>query len=245
MTIKAVVFDAYGTLYDTHSVESTVEQAFPDRGELITQLWRIKQLEYSWLRSLMGTYQDFGAMTRDALVYTLECLGLAHDAAVLDRLFDSYQRLEPYPEAAATLEALHGVKRAILSNGSPAMLSDLTKNSGFDRLLDDVISVDAAKTFKPSPKTYALVGPRLDVEPDEVLFVSSNPWDVAGAKAFGFNVAWIERVPRDIMHRELAQTGPLPAPTFYKALRTQMDVLGHEPDHRIASLSPLVDIVRG
>ncbi|WP_322513957.1 haloacid dehalogenase type II [Rhodopseudomonas palustris] len=243
MTIKAVVFDAYGTLYDIQSVASVTEQAFPGYGDVITQVWRIKQLEYTWLRSLMGTYEDFGVVTRDSLAYTLDCLGLDDGGAAPRRIFDKYLHLDPYPDAVAALTALRGRKLAILSNGSPDMLGALTRNTGLDGLLDDVISVDAAKVFKPDPAAYALAETRLGVTPREVLFVSSNPWDVAGAKAFGFTVAWIERVSRETMARELARSGPLPPLTIFKALRTQMDVLGFEPDYRIASLSELSEVV--
>jgi len=243
MTIKAVVFDAYGTLYDIQSVAAVTERQFPGRGELITQLWRIKQLEYTWLRSLMGAYQDFGVVTRDSLAYTLDCLGLSASADAFATIFDKYLHLDLYPEAMAALGALRGRKLAILSNGSPEMLGALTQNSGLDRVLDDVISVDAAKVFKPNPAAYALAEARLGVAPDEALFVSSNPWDAAGAKAFGFNVAWIERVSREAMARDLAQGGALPPLTLFKALRTQMDVLGHQPDHRIGSLAELTALV--
>ena len=243
MTIKAVVFDAYGTLYDIQSVAAVTEREFPGRGELITQLWRIKQLEYTWLRSLMGNYEDFAVVTRDSLAYALDCLGLDSGGGAFERIFDKYLHLELYPEADAALAALRGTKLAILSNGSPEMLGALTRNTGLDRVLDDVISVDAARVFKPSPKAYALAETRLGLAPRDMLFVSSNPWDVSGAKAFGFNVAWIERVSREAMARELRSPGPLPPQTLFKALRTQMDVLGLEPDHRIASLTPLLEIV--
>ncbi|RJF70700.1 haloacid dehalogenase type II [Rhodopseudomonas palustris] len=243
MTIKAVVFDAYGTLYDIQSVAAVTEREFAGRGELITQLWRIKQLEYTWLRSLMGTYEDFEVVTRDSLAYTLDCLGLEGSGGAFERIFDKYLHLDLYPEASAALASLRGTKLAILSNGSPSMLGALTQNTGLDRVLDDVISVDDARVFKPSSRAYALAETRLGVAPRDALFVSSNPWDVAGAKAFGFNVAWIERVPREAMARELRHGGALPPQTLFKALRTQMDVLGFEPDHRIASLAALVDIV--
>jgi len=243
MTIKAVVFDAYGTLYDIQSVAAVTEQEFPGHGEVITQVWRIKQLEYTWLRSLMGTYRDFAAVTRESLAYTLDCLGLSCGDDVFQRIFDKYLHLDLYPEAISALESLRGRKLAILSNGSPAMLGALTKNTGLDRVLDDVISVDAAKVFKPNPAAYGLAEARLGVKPNEMLFVSSNPWDAAGAKSFGFNVAWIERVPRAAMAAELATPGPLAPITMFKALRTQMDHLGFAPDHRIGSLSELARVI--
>lgn len=243
MPIAAVVFDAYGTLYDIQSVAAVTETEFPGYGEVITQLWRIKQLEYTWLRSQMGTYEDFAVVTRDSLAYTLDCLGIEASGGAFERIFAKYLDLALYPEALAALDALAPCKRAILSNGSPEMLGALTRNTGLDHVLDDVISVDAAKVFKPHPRAYALAEARLGVTPREMLFVSSNPWDVAGAKAFGFTVAWIERVSREAMARELRRPGPLPPQTLFKALRTQMDVLGFEPDHRIGSLAALADIV--
>jgi 2-haloacid dehalogenase len=239
MTINAVVFDAYGTLYDIQSVAAVTEQAFPGHGEIITQVWRIKQLEYTWLRSLMGNYVDFAGVTRDALVYTLRILGLAHDEAVLTRLMDRYLHLELYPDALAALGAMTDRTLAILSNGSPDMLNALVHNSGLDRLLNATISVDANGIFKPSPDAYALIESELGVPPAEVLFVSSNPWDACGAKSFGLNVAWIERVTPEAMALA-CPTSDLVAPlTMFKALRTQMDELGLAPDYRIRALSDL------
>ena len=194
MTIKAVVFDAYGTLYDVQSVADVTEDAFPGYGDIITQVWRIKQLEYTWLRSLMRQYRDFSDVTRDALAYTLDSLGLEYDDDSFARIIDKYLHLDLYPDALAALSAMKDRKLAILSNGSPDMLDALVRNSGLDQLLDAVISVDAKKTFKPSPEAYMLIEEVLHVPPSEVLFISSNPWDACGAKAFGLNVAWIERV---------------------------------------------------
>src|SRR5437764_6499585 len=157
MTIKAVVFDAYGTLFDIQSVAAVTEQAFPGYGEIITQVWRIKQLEYTWLRSLMGRYTDFAGVTAESLAYALRVLGLSHDDAAFARIIDKYLHLDLYPDALAALSAMKDRKLAILSNGSPDMLNALVANSGLDRLLDAVLSVDAGKTFKPSPVAYALV----------------------------------------------------------------------------------------
>ena len=243
MPFKAVVFDAYGTLYDVQSVAAVTEQAFPGHGDIVTQIWRIKQLEYTWLRSLMQRYEDFAAVTRDSLVYTLRVLGLRPDAATLDRIIAKYLDLDPYPDAHAALAAMKGHRLAILSNGSPAMLDGLVKASGFDTLLNAVISVDAHKIFKPSPRAYALIEETIGLAPDDVLFVSSNPWDVCGAKAFGLNVAWIERVSPDAMAAACIKTDLVTPLTMFKALRTQMDELGFAPDYRIAALSELPEIV--
>ncbi|WP_315721822.1 MULTISPECIES: haloacid dehalogenase type II [unclassified Bradyrhizobium] len=240
---KAVVFDAYGTLYDIQSVAAVTEQAFPGHGDLITQIWRIKQLEYTWLRSLMQRYQDFAVVTRESLIYTLRILGLQADAGTLDRIIAKYLDLDPYPDAQTALAAMKDHRLAILSNGSPAMLDGLVKASGFDTLLDAVVSVDAHKIFKPSPQAYALIEETLGLPPAEVLFVSSNPWDVCGAKAFGLNVAWIERVNPEAMAAACVKTDLVAPLTLFKALRTQMDELGFAPDYRIAALSELPEIV--
>jgi 2-haloacid dehalogenase len=237
--MKAVVFDAYGTLYDVQSVAAVTEQAFPGYGELITQIWRIKQLEYSWLRSLMRRYEDFSLITRQSLAYTLRVLGLQHEARVFDQIMDKYLHLDLYPDAVAALAAMRGRKLAILSNGSTDMLNALVRNSGLDRVLDATISIDSAKTFKPSPDAYALVETKFGVPPSEVLFVSSNPWDACGAKAFGFHVAWIERVTPEAMALACVRSDLMAPLTLYKALRTQMDELGFEPDHRIRTLAEL------
>ncbi|HEV7599118.1 MAG TPA: haloacid dehalogenase type II [Bradyrhizobium sp.] len=243
MTIKAVVFDAYGTLFDIQSVAAVTEQAFPGYGEIITQIWRIKQLEYTWLRSLMRRYEDFSVITRESLAYTLKVLGLKHDAQVFERIMDKYLHLDLYPDAAATLAAMQDRKLAILSNGSPDMLNALVRNSGLTHVLDATISVDAQKIFKPSPDAYALIESTLGVAPAEVLFVSSNPWDACGAKAFGLKVAWIERVTPEAMALACVKNDLVPPLTLFKAIRMQMDELGLEPDYRIRALAELPELV--
>jgi 2-haloacid dehalogenase len=243
MTIKAVVFDAYGTLYDVQSVAAVTEEAFPGYGEMITQVWRIKQLEYTWLRSLMRRYQDFSVITADSLAYTLGVLGLKHDAGVFERIMEKYLHLDLYPDAAAALAALRGRKLAILSNGSPGMLNALVHNSGLDRVLDATISIDSRKIFKPAPDAYTLIESVLRVPPAEVLFVSSNPWDACGAKSFGLNVAWIERVTPEAMALACVKNDSVAPLTMFKAIRTQMDELGLEPDYRIHALAELPALV--
>jgi 2-haloacid dehalogenase len=243
VTIKAVVFDAYGTLYDIQSVATVTEQTFPGYGDIITQIWRIKQLEYTWFRSLMRRYEDFSVVTRESLAYTLRVLGLAPDAAAFDRIMDKYLHLDLYPDAISTLTALKGRRLAILSNGSSDMLNALVKNSGLDRVLDATISVDQKRIFKPAPEAYTLIESNLGVRPAEVLFVSSNPWDACGAKAFGLNVAWIERVTPQVMAEACVKSDVVPPLTMFKALRTQMDELGLTPDHRIRALSELPNIL--
>jgi 2-haloacid dehalogenase len=243
MTIKAVVFDAYGTLYDIQSVASVTEAAFPGYGEIITQVWRIKQLEYTWLRSLMRRYEDFSVITRDSLAYTLKILGLPYDDAAFERLMDKYLHLDLYPDAMAALAAMKDRKLAILSNGSTGMLTALVANSGLDRVLDATISIDSQKIFKPAPEAYTLIEARLGVPPAEVLFISSNPWDACGAKAFGLNVAWIERVTPEAMAQACVRNDLVTPLTMFKAIRTQMDELGLEPDYRIHALAQLPQLV--
>jgi 2-haloacid dehalogenase len=245
MSIKAVVFDAYGTLYDIQSVAYVTEEAFPGYGEIITQIWRIKQLEYTWLRSLMRRYEDFSAVTRESLAYTLKVLGLKNGADVFERIMEKYLHLDLYPDAMAALAAMQGRKLAILSNGSPGMLGALVRNSGLDRVLDATISVDAQKIFKPSPDAYTLIEMTLGVAPADVLFVSSNPWDACGAKAFGLKVAWIERVTPEAMALACVKNDVVPPLTLFKVIRTQMDELGLQPDYRIRALGELPGLVAG
>lgn len=243
MTIKALVFDAYGTLYDVQSVAAVTDEAFPGHGEMISQIWRMKQLEYTWLRSLMGRYEDFEVITRDTLTYTLGVLGLKPSAGIFDRIMDKYVHLDLYPDAKDALAALKGYKLAILSNGSTDMLNALVRNTGLDKILDATISIDSKKIFKPSPNAYTLVEEQLGVKPNEVLFVSSNPFDACGAKAFGLNVAWIERVTPEAMASECKTTDMVRPLTMFRAMRMQMDQFGLEPDHRVKGLSGLPGVL--
>ena len=191
-SIRGYVFDAYGTLFDVHSVAEAGRAITADPATLST-LWRQKQLEYTWLRALMGTYVDFWAVTEGALRHTLRRLGLTPSAAEVRRLMDAYLSLACFPEVPAALERLAGRPRAVLSNGSPAMLTAAVASSGLGKYLDHVISVDAVRTYKPSPVVYALGPGTLGIPASDLLFVSSNPWDVAGARAFGYQAAWCNR----------------------------------------------------
>ncbi len=191
--IRGYVFDAYGTLFDVHSVVEA-GRAVTDDPIALSTMWRQKQLEYTWLRALMGRYEDFWAVTEAALRYAIRRLGLRASEADVRRLLDAYLTLAPFPEVKVAIERLHGGIRAILSNGSPRMLEAAVASSGLGPYLQHVISVDAVKTYKPSPQVYAL-GPRtLGIPAGELLFVSSNAWDVVGAKAFGYQVAWCNRL---------------------------------------------------
>jgi 2-haloacid dehalogenase len=191
MPLEALVFDAYGTLFDVHSVARRSEAFWPGKGAALSQLWRAKQLEYTWLRSLMRRYVPFSQVTREALEYACASLGLALDAARTQALMQEYQRLATYPEVPGALAALK-TRKAILSNGSPDMLEPLVRQSGL--ALDAVLSVDEVKVFKPAPEVYQLAVDRLGVEKEAIGFVSSNCWDALGAKSFGFRVFWINRL---------------------------------------------------
>ena len=241
--IEAVVFDAYGTLYDVQSVAAITEEALPGCGEIITQIWRIKQLEYSWLRSLMRRYQDFSVITRESLAYTLRVLGLEYDSDLFERIVGKYLELELYPDVMPTLSAMQSRKLAILSNGSPVMLETLVRNSGLDRMLDATISIDSQRLFKPAPEAYSLIESILGVPPADVLFISSNPWDACGAKAFGLNVAWIERVTPEAMALAFVKSDVVSPLTMFNAIRTQIDELGLKPDYRIHALSELPGLI--
>ena len=190
--IRGYVFDAYGTLFDVHSVVEAGRVITGDPVALST-MWRQKQLEYTWLRALMGTYADFWVVTEAALRYTIGRLGLTASEAQVRQLMEAYLSLACFPEVKAALRQLAGRPRAVLSNGAPSMLAAAVSASGLTPLLEHVISVDRVKTYKPSPLVYALGPETLGVSAGELLFVSSNGWDVAGAKAFGYQVVWCNR----------------------------------------------------
>ncbi|MGA8033644.1 MAG: haloacid dehalogenase type II [Casimicrobiaceae bacterium] len=194
---SAFVFDAYGTLFDVQSISALAEEFAPRQGGILTQLWRTKQLEYSWLQSLMlsptQAREDFSALTAHALDYALSQLTIALDADARARLLDGYRALAPYPDAAPALESLAPRPRWILSNGTRAMLDPLIAGSALAPHVDGVLSVDAAGVYKPSPRVYQLAVDRLRVVPAGIGFVSSNGWDATGAKAFGFTTYWINR----------------------------------------------------
>jgi 2-haloacid dehalogenase len=189
---RGYVFDAYGTLFDVHSVVEA-GRALTNDPATLSATWRQKQLEYTWLRALMGRYEDFWAVTEAALRYTIRRLGLQAAEPQIRRLMDAYLSLACFPEVPGALARLQGRPRAILSNGSPRMLQAAVASSGLASHFDHVLSVDAVRTYKPSPAVYALAPRALGVPADELLFVSSNAWDVAGAKAFGYRVAWCNR----------------------------------------------------
>ena len=188
MPPEAFVFDAYGTLYDVYSVAARCESCWPGKGAQLSQLWRAKQLEYTWQRSLMQRYAPFSTVTREALAYSCEALQLELSVAQMEALMSEYLSLSLYPDVVQTVQNLNS-KKAILSNGSPDILLPLVKNSGLE--LDAVISVDELKVFKPAPEVYELAVKKLGTK--DIGFVSSNCWDAIGAKSYGFQVYWINR----------------------------------------------------
>ncbi len=191
--IEGIALDAYGTLYDVYSVERKCEEAYPGSGVNISRLWRQKQLEYSWLRTLMDRYETFWHVTEDALRYTLAELGLAANEGKIEALMASYLELEMYPEVVEALKRFGRRKKAILTNGNLEMIEPLVRRTELDRHLDACLSADETGSFKTRPDVYQLAVDRLGIAKERMLFVSSNGWDVAGAKAFGFTVGWINR----------------------------------------------------
>jgi 2-haloacid dehalogenase len=189
---RAFVFDAYGTLFDVHSVVEAARAVTPDPHAL-SLLWRQKQLEYTWLRSLMGRYQDFWLVTGQALRFALRRLGITAGESQIEALMSAYLTLSPFPEVPAALRALRGRPLAVLSNGSPRMLESAVRSSGLGAAFDHVLSVDAVGVYKPSPLVYDLAVRAFGLPASEILFVSSNAWDVAGAGAYGFRTCWCNR----------------------------------------------------
>jgi 2-haloacid dehalogenase len=191
--IQAFVFDAYGTLFDPLSLRTRADELFAGRGAELCQLWRAKQLEYSWLRTLMQRYQDFWQITKDALAFACQALQLSCREQQRADLLDGYLRLETFPDVAAALQRLSGRRLAILSNGSPQMLRSVVECNGLASLFQFVLSVDTLKLFKPHPSVYQLAVDRLRLPKESIGFVSSNYWDIAGAASFGFQTFWLNR----------------------------------------------------
>ena len=203
MKIKAVVFDAYGTLFDVYSIQVLADSLYPGHGADIAVKWRDKQIEYTRLitqsdpHNIAGSqyFRPFWELTQLSLLYTLDRLRLSHQAGQVEQLMDQYAKLNPFPENLEVLETIkaQGLTTAILSNGSMDMLTSAVKSAGMQNVLDHVISVDPIRLFKTSPESYGLVQKNIPIEKDEILFVSSNAWDALGATWFGFKTHWVNR----------------------------------------------------
>jgi len=222
--VDALVFDAYGTLFDVQSVAAQAQRLFPGHGAALSQLWRSKQLEYTWLQSLMQSAtqrrEDFAAITAHALDYATQALGLPLAAAARHRLLDAYLDLTAFPDAVAALEQLGPLPRLILSNGTRGMLEPLAAATGIAAHIDAILSVDTVDVYKPSPRVYQLAADHLKLPPARIGFVSSNGWDAVGAKAFGFTAFWVNRA------------------------RAPRERHGPQPDAVLESLSELAALVR-
>lgn len=190
---KAIVFDAYGTLFDVHSVVLSAGHGIAGDLPALSRLWRQKQLEFTWLRALMERYEDFWTLTEAALRSTVRQLSIDLTDPQLNQLMQAYLAPAAFADARSALETLKGVPLAILSNGSPTMLDSAVRNNGLESCFAEVISVDRVKTYKPSPRVYALAPETLRVPTEEILFVSANAWDAVGAKAFGYQVCSCNR----------------------------------------------------
>ena len=221
--MKAVAFDAYGTLFDVFSITALGEELFPGKGDALAQFWRLKQLQYSTLRSLMGGHRNFWQLTEDGLVYAARSLGLDLTPDKRKRLLDAYLTLAAFPDVKPGLRALQErLRLAILSNGEPRMLEAAARSAGIIDLLDAILSVEEVKIFKPSPRVYQMAPERLQVRPAELSFVSSNAWDVAGAALIGLETFWIQRRAAE-----------------------PLEELGFPPDHIVHTITDLVPLVRG
>lgn len=212
MSFAVYVFDAYGTLFDVHAaVRRHAERVGPD-ASLVSEIWRAKQLEYSWMLTLMKRYRDFWQLTEEALDYALARVPSADKATRAD-LLDAYFRCDAYPEVPEVLKQLkaRGAKLAILSNGSPKMLEAACRNAGITDVLDDVLSVDEIRVYKPDPRVYDMVTTRWRLFPEAVSFQSSNRWDAAGAKAFGFRTVWVNRNGLPEEYKDIMPAAVLPS----------------------------------
>lgn len=228
MPVTTCVFDAYGTLFDVAAAARQVaaEPEFPhlsDNWAALANHWRLKQLQYTWVRAITDAHCGFWQVTQDGLDWALEACGLAGDPKLRQRLLDLYWELQAYAEVPTMLKALKsaGMNTAILSNGSPDMLDGAVQSAGIGDLLDDVLSVESVGIFKPDHSVYDLVGERFGCERQEVLFVSSNGWDAAGAAGYGFTTAWVNRAGEPV------------------------DRLPWIPDHILTDLTPIPDLATG
>jgi len=191
--VRALVFDAYGTLFDPFAVKTRAEELFPGNGAALSQLWRAKQLEYSWLRTMMGRYDNFWRITEDALLFACRALKLSCDEHQRNQLMQVYLTLPAFPEAKPALEKLSHLPLSILSNGTREMLTPLVAANGMAHLFNNIFSVDSLQMYKPRPEVYQQAAASLGIPKEAIGFVSSNYWDIAGASSFGFRTFWLNR----------------------------------------------------
>ncbi|HMN75050.1 MAG TPA: haloacid dehalogenase type II [Burkholderiaceae bacterium] len=210
-SVRAVVFDAYGTLFDVYSVALLAEQLFPGQGNALSVLWRDKQIEYTRLTSMSGRYRPFWELTLSALRHAAQRLALPLSDAAEAQLMNQYRHLSSFPENRAVLAELarRGVPAAILSNGDPDMLGVAVKSAGFQDFFAHLLSVDAVRRYKPDPAVYALGPKAFDLPARQILFVSSNCWDAIGATWYGYTTLWVNRqgLPLEQLDTEPTHTG--------------------------------------
>ena len=219
MKAKAIVFDAYGTLFDVNSAAEKCKDKIGSKWEAFANHWRTTQLEYTWLRSLMNRHKNFWGVTEDSLDKSIRVFGI--DKNMKNDLLNLYKILSPYPEVKEVLKSLKkkSFKLAILSNGTPSLLSELIKNSDLNNLFDDLFSVEEVKVYKPDSRVYELPVKKYNVKADEVTFLSANTWDVSGGGNFGYNSIWVNRN------------------------KSEFDILDYQPKNEINNLKQLLDIV--
>ena len=219
MNTKAVVFDAYGTLFDVNSAAEKCKIKIGDKWEAFANFWRTTQLEYTWLRSLMKRHKDFLQVTEDSLEKSMKVFDI--DKGMKNELLSLYKILSPYPEVKGVLENLKkkNFKLAILSNGTPALLNKLVASSNLNNLFDDLFSIEEVKIYKPDSKVYDLPVKKYKIEPNEIIFLSANTWDVSGGGNYGYNSVWVNRN------------------------KSHFDILDYRPKNVIGNLSQLLDII--
>jgi len=219
MSVKAIVFDAYGTLFDVNSAAANCKDKIGDKWEVFANFWRTTQLEYTWLRSLMKRHKDFWQVTQDSLDKSMSTFNI--DKGMRDELLNLYKVLSTYKEVRKVLKDLKEkkFKLAILSNGTHALLNELVKSNKLDNLFDDLFSIEEVKVYKPDYKVYDLPVKKYKAKPREITFISSNTWDVSGGGNYGYNSIWLNRS------------------------KSQFDKLDYQPKNEIGNLSQLLDIV--
>ena len=219
MNTKALVFDAYGTLFDVNSAANKCKEKIGEDWEKFANFWRTTQLEYTWLRSLMGRHRDFWKITEDSLEKSMQVFGV--DKNMKNELLNLYKVLSPYPEVKNVLETLkdQNFKLAILSNGTPSLLNELVSSNDLNNLFDDLFSVEEVKVFKPASKVYEIPTKKYNIKANQIIFLSSNTWDVSGGGNFGYNSVWVNRN------------------------KSKFDLLDYQPKNEVNNLTQLLDIV--